>query len=226
MTERIALPAVTLVAVDGSPNPVRTAASLALSASRVKFGKVLWLSVTPCPPPGFDEDDYEWIEIAPLDLTGYNKFVLAHLHRYIATSHCLTVQNDSWVVNPDAWSDDWLQYDYIGAPWPAGHTGTSCRVGNSGFCLRSKKMLEATSTLPNDGYVWRGNPKKGCRDDVITCVMFRERLEQQGLRFAPAEAAARFAFELPVSEAPTLDRQFGVHHYRRRGQPIAAARPA
>ena len=45
--------------------------------------------------------------------------------------------------------------------------------------------------------------------------MYRQELEAQGLRFAPPEVAARFAFELPTPEAPQLTTQFGAHEVRR-----------
>jgi hypothetical protein len=205
---------VTLVAIDGTPNPVATEASLASASSLVTFGRVLFLS--PAMPNAIPElyDRCEWVEIPPTTLKGYNQFCLAELHRYITTSHCLTVQSDSRIVNPAAWDGRWLDYDYIGAPWPPGHTGTPYRVGNSGFCLRSRRLLQATAHLPNDSYIWRGRVKQSCRDDVITCVMYRPQLEDQGLRFAPVEVAARFAFESSTPESPVLEDQFGAHMLR------------
>ena len=209
---------VTLVAIDGTRNPAATEASLARAASELRFAKVLLFA--PSRPNATPElyERGEWIEIPPKSLKEYNQFCLAELYRYIPTTHCLTIQSDSSIVNAAAWDDAWLDYDYIGAPWPPGHSGTEYRVGNSGFCLRSRQLLEATSTLPNDSYVWRGKAKPSCRDDVITCVMYRPQLERLGLTFAPVDVAARFAFENPTPEAPTLDGQFGVHEYRRRSR--------
>jgi hypothetical protein len=207
---------VTLVAVDGTTHPDATEAALARAASALTFARVLFFAPTrPNAEPTLYERG-EWIEIPPKSLKQYNQFCLAELYRYVSTTHCLTVQNDSYIANAAAWDDAWLQYDYIGAPWPPGHSGTEYRVGNSGFCLRSRALLEATSALPNDSYVWRGTVKPSCRDDVITCVMYRPELERLGLRFAPVEVAARFAFENPTPEAPALSGQFGVHEYRRR----------
>lgn len=210
---------VTLVAIDGTKHPAATETSLARAASELTFAKVLFFApIRPNATPELHER-CEWIEIPPKSLKEYNQFCLAELYRYIPTSHCLTVQSDSYIVNAAAWDDAWLQYDYIGAPWPPGHSGTEYRVGNSGFCLRSRQLLEATSTLPNDSYVWRGKLKASCRDDVITCVMYRPQLERLGLTFAPVDVAARFAFENPTPEAPVLNGQFGTHEYRRRGRP-------
>ena len=214
-----ALSDVTLVAVDGTMNATASLASVAAASSQMAFARALLLS--PVRPEGIESGaaNIEWIEIPPLTLKGYNQFCLADLHRFISTSHCLTVQSDSRVVNPHAWDDGWLAFDYIGAPWPPGHTGTPYRVGNSGFCLRSRRLLEATASLPNDSYVWRGQLKPSSRDDVITCVMYRAQLEGRGLRFAPVEVAAKFAFETPTPESPALGDQFGTHEmHRRRGR--------
>ena len=204
----------TLAAVDGTRNPAATERSLADASALVEFGRVLLLSPAKANVRPALYERAEWIEIPALSLKGYNQFCLAELHKYIATSHCLTIQNDSRIVNASAWEDAWLSYDYIGAPWPPGHTATDYRVGNSGFCLRSAALLRATSTLPCDHIVWRGKTKMTCRDDVITCVMYRAQLEAQGMRFAPPDVAARFAFELPTPEAPRLTTQFGTHEGR------------
>ena len=208
------LPDVTLVAVDGTLNPAATAASLVAAASEMAFARALLLSPARPPAAVAGAAGLEWIEIPPLTLKGYNQFCLAELHRFIDTSHSLTVQSDSRIVNRHAWDDGWLAYDYIGAPWPPGHTGTSYRVGNSGFCLRSRRLLLATASLPNDSYVWRGQVKPYSRDDVITCVNYREQLEALGLRFAPVDVAARFAFEGATPESPALSDQFGTHALR------------
>lgn len=221
------LPQVTLVAIDGTMNPTATEESLAHACSEVTFGQVLFFSPT---KPNARPELYQhcrWIEIPPTTLKGYNQFCLAELHKYISTSHCLTVHSDSRIVNPAAWDDRWLEYDYIGAPWPPGHSGTDYRVGNSGFCLRSHRLLLATAALPHDTYVWRGKVKPSCRDDVITCVMYRPDLERLGLRFAPVDVAARFSFESSTPEAPELNGQFGTHALRRKKRAaMEAARDA
>jgi hypothetical protein len=211
----ITLPQVTLVAVDGTMNPGATEDTLARASAQVTFGRVLFLSPTRSNTRPELYQRCEWVEIPPTTLKGYNQFCLSELHKYISTSHCLSMQSDSRIVNPAAWDDRWLENDYIGAPWPPGHSGTDYRVGNSGFCLRSLALLRATAPLPNDSYVWRGKTKPSSRDDVITCVMYRPHLESLGLRFAPVDVAARFSFESVTPEAPVLTDQFGTHELRK-----------
>ena len=62
-----------------------------------------------------------------MDLEGYSEFVIRELHKYVDTSHCLLVQWDGYVLNPKSWLPQFLDYDYIGAPWNGNV------VGNGGF---------------------------------------------------------------------------------------------
>jgi hypothetical protein len=34
------------------------------------------------------------------------------------TEFAILVHEDGFIVNPECWSDEFLKYDYIGAPWP------------------------------------------------------------------------------------------------------------
>lgn len=196
------LPQVTLVAIDGTKDPSATYESFLRAAKQVQFGATLFIATA----------GHSNMVIPRLDKDGYNRYCLRQLHKHIKTSHCLTVQSDSGINNPDAWDDSWLQWDYIGAPWPLRHGGHNVRVGNSGFCLRSKRLLEATSkVVKDDGCHWNGKRIPACLDDVVTCIMYREQLVKLGIKFAPVEVAAKFAFEQAVPEAKVLDGQFGFH---------------
>jgi hypothetical protein len=115
----------------------------------------------------------------------------------VATSHCLVVQWDGYVLDPGRWEPGFLRWDYIGAPW---HDIEGSRaVGNGGFSLRSRRLLDAL-TAPE---MVSGHP-----EDVAICDTNRERLEQMhGIRFAPVEVARRFAFERLAPAGPT----FGFH---------------
>jgi hypothetical protein len=127
----------------------------------------------------------------------YSRFVLKDLLAHVATGHVQIVQWDGYVARGQAWRPDWLAYDYIGAPWwfrEAPHN-----VGNGGFSLRSRRLLEALQ----DERVAVADPE----DDAI-CLRDRPWLEREhGIRFAPAEVAGRYAFE---GEWPT-GAEFGFH---------------
>ena len=84
----------------------------------------------------------------------YSSFIIYKLFNYIQTSHILIVQWDGYVINPKKWDSEFLKYDFIGAPFvPRDNDEKYCRdkngafysVGNGGFSIRSRRILEAPS---------------------------------------------------------------------------------
>jgi len=73
----------------------------------------------------------------------YSEFIIKNLSKYITTSHVLVIQADGYVINGDAWNDEFLQYDYIGAPWLY---LDGRNVGNGGFSLRSRRLQDIVAT--------------------------------------------------------------------------------
>jgi hypothetical protein len=73
--------------------------------------------------------------------SAYSRFMLQDLADHVKTDHVLVVQWDGFILDADAWDDRFLEFDYIGAPWP--HFGDDHDVGNGGFSLRSRRLLEA-----------------------------------------------------------------------------------
>ena len=51
-------------------------------------------------------------------LEDYNKIVFFELPKHLKTSHALMIQYDGYVLSGDRFSENFLSYDYIGAPWP------------------------------------------------------------------------------------------------------------
>jgi hypothetical protein len=124
----------------------------------------------------------------------YSKFIIKDLVSYVDTEFCLICQHDGFVLNPDAWNNKFLEYDYIGAPW--NHMGFV--VGNGGFSLRSKKFLEKSSELVFEEYN---------AEDMKCCLgIGRQLLEISGVKFAPYEIANTFSVE------GFWNGQFGYHN--------------
>ena len=147
-------------------------------------------------------------------LDAYSKFMLYDLPRYINTDYALVVQHDGYVVRPEKWDDAFLQYDYIGAPWPEGahftKNGTPVLVGNGGFSLRSKKMLDSFNNLNlpfSDGETGFFN------EDGVICNYYRDVLEKHGIRFAPTEVAEKFSLE--DKSFPRSKKPFGFHRNKK-----------
>ncbi len=114
-------------------------------------------------------------------LEGYSKFMMRELHKYVDTKHALVVQWDGFPICVEAWTDEFLRYDFGGAPFQPGDT-----VGNGGFGIRSKRLMEACSKL-TDG---EDHP-----EDAAISFRFRKDLESQGMKFMPAPLARRLSFE-------------------------------
>jgi hypothetical protein len=136
--------------------------------------------------------------IPPLtDVAGYSGFMVRDLVDYFRGTHALVVQWDGFVVRPECWDERFLDYDYIGAPWP--DQGNA--VGNGGFSLRSRRLLESLRRID----VADPHP-----EDYRICVTHRAELESRfGIRFAPPEVAARFSWEATEPIEPT----FGLHGF-------------
>lgn len=144
-------------------------------------------------------------------LDDYNAFMLRYLNDHIDTDFALVVQYDGFILNPDAWTDEFLAYDYIGAPWYIDGTQV---VGNGGFSIRSKRLLETVQRDPHIA-IDRSTSEQHCKnDDWLLCVLHRERLEQSGIRFASPELAHRFSLEENEEYGGVWSNQFGFHGLR------------
>jgi hypothetical protein len=200
----ISLPTVTICAVS-SVRIDETLHAIKESMRGITYGKVLFLT-----DKTVTDNSVTVIPIEPLDYDGYSNFIIYKLKEYIDTEHVLIVQHDGYVLRPESWDPTFLNYDYIGAPWPAGmhHTpeGVEVRVGNGGFSLRSKRML----TLPSDLALPFSDNKTGYyHEDGVLCNYHRKALEDAGIRFAPVAVAARFSHERDCAES--VRKPFGFH---------------
>jgi hypothetical protein len=159
-----------------------------------KFGKVI-LATNP-DLQFFSPDHITRIATPPITSTeAYSEYLLSDLTKHFLGTHVLIIQWDSFILDPKQWSDEFLNYDYIGAPWPH-HPNTP--VGNGGFSLRSTKLWEILAQLPMQ--------KKHPEDQAI-CIFNRYKLENDfDIQFAPIEVARQFAFE-----RGKMQTTFGFH---------------
>jgi tetratricopeptide (TPR) repeat protein len=161
-----------------------------LSLAAMDFADALFMSDS-----AEDTGGARHVAIAPLaGRTAYSRFIMKDLLGHVETTHVLLIQWDGYVVNPSAWRDDFLDYDYIGARWGF-HQDAHC-VGNGGFSLRSRRLLEALQ----DPAIDRFEP-----EDEMICRHYRPMLESRyGMRFAPPEVADRFSFETTYPQSIPL----------------------
>lgn len=131
----------------------------------------------------------------------YSEFMMKKMTNFVKTDFVLVIQSDGFILNPKAWSSSFLRYDYIGAPWwyKDGHN-----VGNGGFSLRSKKLLNELQSAdirilhPEDERIGR---------------TYRKVLESKGINFAPETVAERFSIEAHGKRDKKYKGSFGFHGY-------------
>lgn len=173
--------------------------SMQYSSRHIKFAKKVLLSHE---IPYNLTDDIEFIHIVKLDHLGTSRFRFEELNKYVETKYYLSIQTDGFVINPHLWTDEFLKYDYIGAPWPDLPWNKKNRIGNGGFRLESKKLLQLCSNI-----VWNGQ-----HDDVMITNTFKDYFEAQGCKFPPIEVAAKFSLEHKIPEVEyNLNNCFGFH---------------
>src|SRR5215469_2002715 len=210
MTAELRLPTVTLLTVT-AVDLDQAHAVLLHCAGCAEFGAVKMLA--PMRPVRTDPR-VEYVDIPDIDLYGYNRFMVESLGAHVGTGHCLIVQSDGFILNPVRWDDRFLDYDYIGAPWPeyvdvvGGERLSLDRnpVGNGGFSLRSRKLLEVTSRVRFDEL-----PFPHSSEDLIICHYLYDQMRAAGIRFAPPELAARFSIESPGIYGQSPEGVFGFH---------------
>lgn len=207
----INLPNVTLVAPTGD-HIQDTLASVIRCCKKVNFGAVKFIShIVPENKP-----DYVTFEESVYPMTSYklyNQYVFQELYRHFDTSHCLLVQYDSCILYENCWTNEFLNWDWIGAPWPMvensyiANDGLRKRVGNGGFSLRSHRIQEAVKILNLEFKQEQGF----WNEDGNFCNYSFVELSNYGIKYAPVELAARFSFESLVEENKNLLETFGHH---------------
>jgi hypothetical protein len=139
-------------------------------------------------------------QISTID--AYSHFMVKDLANYFTTQFVMVAQWDGFVRNIELWDNKFLNYDYIGAPWP-GHllfpgVPKHFNVGNGGFSIRSKRLQDF---LRDDN-----NLTDHRLEDVMICQLNRAYLEKCGFTYAPEDIAAKFSWECGEQHD-----SFGVH---------------
>ena len=205
----------------------RTLRALKSTLSCTPASRVYWLSDRPCPenlPVPVD-----WIRIRRFDPATqiynhwYSYSCLRVLPAVVNTEFNIIIHWDGLAVNADAWTDEFFDYDYIGAPWLWWPPGEN--VGNGGFTLRSRRLYNALidwepSYMVSDWpridprflYQDRSGHQTFCEDNLLAGP-YRKYLEANyGLRWAPIDLAHRFSIEGSESwSSPWFKRSLGFH---------------
>lgn len=218
---------ITLVAIDNTNRIDGTIKAIHTSTQHIKFGAIKLVTSNEIISKYTDELSLDSIELEEMtypitDIDQYSKYILYDLHRHVETDFVLIIQDHAFVINPNAWTDEFLEYDYIGAPWPYQENSyltpfnEHIRVGNGGFSLRSKKLLEVPLKIeiPFDctkGDFYKHFNANNFAEDGNICVHNRHLFIEQGCKFPNIELAAKFSYETEVSENKGII-PFGFHY--------------
>ncbi len=211
---KLQLPDVTLAAMT-SVNLYETVRAMRYSMRGIDFGDAVLITDR---KPWFLPRSIRWSRTDKLDsIDKFNYKMVYELKDHIRTDYVLIVHADGFVIHPEKWDDEFLQYDYIGAPWPLPDNdylyrdskGNLSRVGNS-VSIRSMQLLRypAEHHLPwvpvYDGFY---------NEDIYLCCYEKNKMEEAGLKWAPLETAVRFGREHPIAENQGVT-PFAFHKWR------------
>ena len=204
----ITLPNTTLIIVDGGPLQLAEKA-LKLSFKDIKYNSIKLLSSEIKPNEYYIKDNIFYYGVPKMTWVSYNDFIIHKLNPFVDTNYCLLIQTDGFVLNPEKWNNEFFNYDFIGAPlsptnlanshWVLDNirkAGNFNLVGNGGFCLRTKKLLEISEKAPFE-----------CNgpEDVYISVNHYKYFIDNGITFAPIELARTFSTD------PLTPNTFGFH---------------
>ena len=191
--------------------------SLMISNSKLRPAKTILFTSKPFSLNNKQAKSIKKIKVKPIkSIKDYSEFIIYYLYKYIETSHILIVQWDGYIINTQKWNSDFLKYDYIGAPfipreneknYSKDSKGRFFSIGNGGFSLRSKSLLEAPSkyNLIDDKYFTNNH------EDGFFSVLHRNFLESKGFKWAPFFIANEFSIETPLSFKDFRNLPFGFH---------------
>lgn len=202
--EKLQLLNVTLLGVD-CVNVERLQAAMNATEEGIEFGATKLLTSLPT-------EDSRLVKIPHIDsIEDFSRFCIEDLHRYVDTEFVMLVQYDGFVLSAARWNPEFLNYDYIGAPidtsswtkWNMAIPLPSMVVGNGGFCIRSKKLLEVSAKLAIEGKIPNMHP-----EDIAICLAYKDLFEKEGITYASVDLAKKFSVQ---SDYGKYEKPFGFH---------------
>ena len=124
----------------------------------------------------------------------------------------LIMQEDSFIFRDNI--DDFLSFDYIGAPWPKHQNDTNNNIGNGGFSLRSKSiMLKIIETVDVLNTQFNSSTKKYMKCSKMEFppedVYFAKNMEKYKIgKISNYETGGKFS-----SESTYNKLSFGGHNF-------------
>jgi len=198
------LPKVTLLVLHiwGKPFPIE---GLEACMKHANFAEVRMLSHEP-----FYHPEIKWYKTPKIEtMEQYSLYFIREIWKCFDTEFCMTTHADGFIINPESWTDEFLNYDYIGAPWA--FYGSRFRdkksqpgIGNGGFSLRSKKICKYVS----DNYYLINDNEDKYYSNVLDCA------KPNYIKYPPVDLALQFAQETMLDKNI---KPFGFHNFKTPG---------
>jgi hypothetical protein len=153
----------------------------------------------------------------------YSDLCVHRIANMISDPYVLMWQWDGFIINPGMWTDEFLKWDYTGAPltgiwqkaayymqmaypqWRNPFRNPNVKVvGGGGFSLRSRRFLEASAKMPGIGEMYN-------TEDLFLCLEMRNEMEALGVRFCPEHVASSFAVTSNLGIPHSMNEFFGFH---------------
>jgi hypothetical protein len=203
---------ITLIALTSVRIP-QTIQALEYSCRNIKFGDVKIASdIKPENLPTYIKHEFTE-KSSNIDEWNYN--IIYNLPKHVDTDYAILIHDNGFIVNPQSWRDDFLDYDYIGAPFPLPTDdisyrdihGNIIRQGNS-VSLRSKKLLDVANNINLEWKSFYGYTN----EDGFICAHYRHKYIEQGCKFADIDIAKYFSHESMIPEIQGI-KPFAFHNY-------------
>ena len=158
--------------------------------------------------PDCETYDFDIIKIDPQPWNNYTNWLSKNSVNMFDTDFMINFHADGMIQNPSAWTDEFYNYDYIGAPWNPRSIG-----GNGGFNLRSRKLCKLMSEIDMKPHT----PQKVLDDaeDVLISKIYAKHLMSMGVKFCPLELSVRFSTEHYALTPDGFQNSFGFHEIDR-----------
>jgi hypothetical protein len=206
----------------------KTLIALKSTLNNTPATRVYWLSDRPCPESLSVPVD--WVRIRRFNPANhvynhwYSEACLRTLPAVCDTDHNIIIHADGYAVNGTAWTDEFLEYDYIGAPWLWWGTEDE-QVGNGGFSLRSRRLYDALldwrpsykiadwQDLDPRYFLTDRTGQRTLAEDNLLAGPYRKYLQAHyDLKWAPIDLAHRFSIEGSESYgSPWFKQSLGFH---------------
>jgi hypothetical protein len=172
------LPDITLVASDGTC-PELTRLAIVDSLAQIEPAETLVFS-----PEPIEVEGTKWTKVPNWsDRVDCCRFLWYELPFIVSTKFILFIHWDAWVIDAAQWRPEFLDYDYLGAPWWY-DDGRNVGCGT----LRSVRLMRYLA-VNKERF-----PLRDPEDDLIS-RHYRPALEQAGFRWPSEQLASQFMFE-------------------------------